>query len=60
MVYVPGDCAHGLQTLTDDTEIFCMVPHPYAPDSGRGVRWNDPAFGVVWRDFGAPGLIERD
>jgi dTDP-4-dehydrorhamnose 3,5-epimerase len=60
MVYVPGDCAHGFQTLTDDTEVFYMVSHPYAPDSGRGVRWNDPAFDIVWRDVGARVLIERD
>jgi len=60
MAYVPGDCAHGFQTLTDDTEVFYMVSQPYVPDSGRGVRWDDPAFGIVWRDVGARVLIERD
>jgi len=60
MVYVPGDCGHGFQTLEDDTEVFYMVSQPYAPESGRGVRWNDPSFGISWPDAGSPVLIARD
>lgn len=60
MVYVPGDCGHGFQTLEDDTEVFYMVSQPYAPQSGRGVRWNDPSFGITWPDVGSQVLIARD
>jgi dTDP-4-dehydrorhamnose 3,5-epimerase len=60
MLYVPADCAHGYQTLVDDSEVFYMVSTPYAPESGRGFRWNDPAFGIEWREVGARILIERD
>jgi dTDP-4-dehydrorhamnose 3,5-epimerase len=60
MLYVPADCAHGYQTLVDQTEVFYMVSTPYAPESGRGFRWNDPAFGIEWRDVGATIVIERD
>jgi len=60
MVYVPGDCGHGFQTLLDDTEVFYMVSQPYVPESGRGFRWNDPAFGIEWPNVGAPILVDRD
>ncbi len=48
MIYVPEGFAHGLQTLEDDTEVFYQMSQVYAPESARGVRWNDPAFGIEW------------
>jgi dTDP-4-dehydrorhamnose 3,5-epimerase len=42
MFYVPEGCAHGFQTLTDETEQF------YSPEHSRGVRYNDPAFDIKW------------
>ena len=60
MVYVPGDCGHGFQTLVDDTEVFYMVSQPYAPKSGRGVRWNDPAFAISGPGVGTQVLNARD
>jgi dTDP-4-dehydrorhamnose 3,5-epimerase len=59
MLYIPGDCAHGFQTLEDDSEVFYMVSSPYDAASGRGFRWNDPAFGIEWPEA-EPILIERD
>ena len=50
MLYVPTGFAHGFQTLEDDTEIFYQISEFYSPDHGRGVRWNDPAFGIRWPD----------
>ena len=60
LVYIPGDCGHGFQTLVDDTEVFYMVSQPYVPESGRGFRWNDPAFGIEWPDVGERILVNRD
>src|SRR2546423_8073312 len=60
MLYLPGDCAHGFQTLADDTEGFYMGSSPYAPESSRGFRWDDPAFSIGWPDAGERILIERD
>lgn len=60
MLYLPGDCAHGFQTLADDTEVFYMVSEVYAPDSGRGVRWDDPAFGIEWPEAEERVVIARD
>ena len=60
MLYLPAEFAHGFQTLEDDTEVLYMTTAPYAPDSGRGVRWDDPAFGVRWPEVGERILIARD
>ena len=60
MLYLPGDFAHGYQTLEDETEIVYMVSSVYVPESGRGVRWNDPAFGVEWPEVGERIINARD
>jgi dTDP-4-dehydrorhamnose 3,5-epimerase len=48
MMYLPGDFAHGFQTLEDNTEVFYQVSEFYWPEANRGWRWNDPAFGIEW------------
>jgi dTDP-4-dehydrorhamnose 3,5-epimerase len=53
-LYVPEGCAHGFQTLLDDSEVSYSISVPYSPTAARGVRWNDTAFGIVW-----PSTSER-
>lgn len=48
MLYVPKGFAHGFQTLTDDAEVFYLVTAAYAPERERGVRYDDPRFGIEW------------
>lgn len=48
MLYVPEGCGHGFLTLEDDTEVFYQMSEFYHPELARGVRWNDPAFQIVW------------
>jgi dTDP-4-dehydrorhamnose 3,5-epimerase len=48
MLYVPEGCGHGFLTLEDATEVFYQMSEFYYPELSRGVRWNDPAFQVVW------------
>jgi dTDP-4-dehydrorhamnose 3,5-epimerase len=59
MVYVPEGFAHGFLTLEDNTEVFYQMSEFYSAESARGIRWNDPAFGIAW-----PGTVkvisERD
>ena len=59
MLYVPEGCAHGFLTLQDSTEIFYQISEFYEPSTARGIRWNDPGFGIQW-----PGKVcvisERD
>ena len=47
-LYVPEGCAHGFLTLTDESEVHYLISEFWTPDAGRGVRWNDPAFGIAW------------
>ena len=60
LFYLPGDFAHGYQTLADETEVFYQVSEFYHPESNRGLRWDDPAFRIEWRDAGALVINERD
>ncbi len=48
MLYIPEGFAHGFQTLEDHTEVFYQMSEFYYVECARGVRWNDPAFGIVW------------
>ena len=48
MLYIPAGCAHGLLTLTDNSEVLYHISESYHPDLARGVRWNDPAFAIAW------------
>ncbi|HET7233283.1 MAG TPA: dTDP-4-dehydrorhamnose 3,5-epimerase [Longimicrobium sp.] len=59
-LYVPEGFAHGFQTLVDATEVLYMISEFYAPESGRGVRWNDPAFGIEWPHADPRILAPRD
>jgi dTDP-4-dehydrorhamnose 3,5-epimerase len=59
MLYIPEGFAHGFQTLEDDTEVFYQMSEFYAPQYGRGIRWDDPAFAIRWPD-GPRTLSERD
>ena len=59
MLYVPGEFAHGYQTLEDRTEVSYQTTAYYAPEHGRGVRWNDPAFKISW-PIDDLVIIERD
>jgi dTDP-4-dehydrorhamnose 3,5-epimerase len=45
---VPKGFAHGFITLEPDTEAFYLVTEYYAPDRERGLRYNDPRFGIQW------------
>ena len=69
MPYVPEGCAHGFQTLEDDTEVLYQMSEFFAPEAGGGVRWNDAAFGIQWplavaviseRDRTFADFVERD
>ena len=48
MLYIPEGFAHGFLTLQDDTEVHYQMSAFYSTDHARGVRWNDPAFGIQW------------
>ncbi|PYP94328.1 MAG: dTDP-4-dehydrorhamnose 3,5-epimerase [Gemmatimonadetes bacterium] len=58
-LYIPKGFAHGFQTVVDDTEVFYHMSEVYVAAAGRGLRWNDPTFGVPW-PIVPPILLARD
>jgi dTDP-4-dehydrorhamnose 3,5-epimerase len=58
-LYIPAGFAHGFQTLVDEAEVFYQMSEYYRADSGAGVRWDDPAFGIEW-PLSEPILSTRD
>ncbi|RXF70929.1 dTDP-4-dehydrorhamnose 3,5-epimerase [Hansschlegelia zhihuaiae] len=64
-LYIPPGCAHGFQTLEDDTETLYQMTVAYAPDHAAGVRYDDPSLSIPWplpvsvisqRDLALPSL----
>lgn len=47
-LYIPDMFAHGYQALTDGAEVAYQVSEFYTPGYERGVRYDDPAFGIEW------------
>jgi dTDP-4-dehydrorhamnose 3,5-epimerase len=52
-LYIPRGFAHGFLSRTDATEASYQISTPYVPEAARGLRWDDPLFGVEW-----PGPVE--
>jgi dTDP-4-dehydrorhamnose 3,5-epimerase len=59
-VYIPKGFAHGFQTLTDEVELFYQMSQFYHADCARGVRWNDPIFGIRWIEERGLVINEKD
>jgi dTDP-4-dehydrorhamnose 3,5-epimerase len=60
MAFVPEGLAQGYQTLEDDTEVHYQMSHRYVPEAARGVRWDDPAFGIAWPAADERLISDRD
>jgi dTDP-4-dehydrorhamnose 3,5-epimerase len=58
-IYVPKGVAHRFQTLVDDSEVWYQMSAAHSPEHARGVRWNDPSFGISWPIL-PPIILERD
>lgn len=47
-LYIPAGFAHGFQTLIEGTVVFYQMSEFFHPECAKGVRWDDPAFGIAW------------
>ncbi|HEY9878170.1 MAG TPA: dTDP-4-dehydrorhamnose 3,5-epimerase [Leptolyngbyaceae cyanobacterium] len=47
-LYVPEMFAHGYLALTDGAEVVYQVGEFYSPGYERGIRYDDPVFGIEW------------
>lgn len=49
-VYIPKQFAHGFLTLEENSEVSYYMSEFHDPASARGLRWDDPTFGIQWPD----------
>jgi len=47
-LFVPERFAHGFQVLEKDTETTYLMGEFYTPRAESGLRYSDPALGIVW------------
>jgi dTDP-4-dehydrorhamnose 3,5-epimerase len=69
MMYIPPGFAHGFCVLSEKALFSYKVTAEYAPETERGIRWDDPEIGIEWpveepllspKDCEAPGLRDAD
>ena len=59
--FIPRGFAHGFIVLEDDTLFSYKCDNLYHPEAERGLKFDDPALGIVWPDLGcAPLLSPKD
>ena len=56
-LYIPEGCAHGFQTLADDTDVHYLMFGEFSAQHACGYRFDDPAFSIAWP---LPGPIVSD
>jgi dTDP-4-dehydrorhamnose 3,5-epimerase len=59
-LWIPRGFAHGLCTLTADTEVLYKVDAPYDAAADAAIRWDDPALGIDWPVIGEALLSDKD
>jgi len=60
MMYIPKGCAHGFQTLEDDTMVYYQMMDFFHPECASGVRWDDPRFKIDWPIIQTVIVSEKD
>jgi dTDP-4-dehydrorhamnose 3,5-epimerase len=60
MLWIPEGFAHGLLSLSEESEVLYKIAGRYSRERERSIRWDDPAIGIEWPLAGAPILSERD
>ena len=59
MVYIPPYCAHGFQTLEDNSLVYYQLGEFFYPQAYGGLRYNDPKLAIQW-PIENPIINERD
>jgi dTDP-4-dehydrorhamnose 3,5-epimerase len=61
MLWVPPGFAHGFLVLSDSADFLYKCTKLYDAPNDRGIRWDDPAIGIIWPDTGVtPQLSGKD
>jgi len=48
MMIIPEGCAHGFQTLEENSELLYLHTAPYTPSAEAGIQANDPLLAISW------------
>jgi len=59
-LWIPEGFAHGFLTLSDHVEFLYKTTNYYAPESDRGIRWDDPKIAIDWKVTEALTLSSKD
>lgn len=59
-LYIPQGVAHGFQTLQPETEVSYAMTVAFRSESARGLRWDDPALGIVWPECAVRTISAKD
>lgn len=60
LLVVPKGCASAFLTLEDETDVIYLMSEQHQPAAARGVRWNDPTFGIAWPVSKPAVISDRD
>ncbi|WP_286998402.1 MULTISPECIES: dTDP-4-dehydrorhamnose 3,5-epimerase [Comamonas] len=55
--WIPPGFAHGFVVLSESADFLYKTTNYYAPQSDRGLLWNDPDIGIAWPDLGMEFLL---
>jgi len=59
-LWIPEGFAHGFLTLSDYVEFLYKTTNYYAPESDRGIRWDDPKIAIDWKTLDVLTLSSKD
>jgi len=59
-LWIPEGFAHGFLTLSDHVEFLYKTTNYYAPESDRGIRWDDPQIAIDWNTGEVLTLSAKD
>jgi dTDP-4-dehydrorhamnose 3,5-epimerase len=59
-LYIPEGCAHGFQTLRDETEVSYQMSRSHHAEAARGVRYDDSHFSIRWPEIENRILSDND
>ena len=59
-LWIPEGFAHGFLTLSEQAEVLYKASNYYAPESERGIRWDDSTIKIHWKNVILPLLSDKD
>lgn len=59
-LYIPPMCAHGFQTMEDDSTVFYQLGEFFQKDYYDGIRYDDPKINIKWKNIEPVIINDRD